>query len=78
MVSVPVLIFSGVALAVQDKYHVTENKVKKYETSAATEIAENDYHSAKQKLNNYSVLKVHGKCWYKRNIAFYIFIFYSK
>ena len=56
IISVPILIFSAVALGVQEKNSKLQQKLKYYEEGNTSN--KEDYIKTQEKLNSYSVLKV--------------------
>ena len=60
IVSVPILIFSGVALTIADENKSLQRKVKKYESSSMIQDDQKtrEYHLAKHQLTQYTITKV--------------------
>ena len=73
VVAVPILIFAGIALGVQEKNQKLKEKVQHYEETNIGEYSNTKYQKAKQELSNYSVIKVNSSTIYflsRRNICF--------
>ena len=58
IIAVPILIFSGVALGVQDKNVQLKEKLKHYEELTVTDLDQVEVTKTKAKLATYSVMKV--------------------